>query len=354
MIKKVADYIDRKLFLQDVLSKVEKVDNIIVDSFVSNSCNLNCKHCYFLDYSPKMNSLPLEKWEELLFQWIDKGVKHFHFSGKEPFCDNKIQILLSHLNAYSDNSLYYGLVTNGTVNPIVFQELLQTNISYMEISIEGMASFNGQIRGNTHFQTVEKLISRLEDKSKINLTTTVFEQNINELTSLIRHFALMGIDKFNFSPYLEFSKSAISPISELSSHSILKFLKNCIKFLSSDNVLENPINIRVCLTESQCYTLFMAENFLTEKIQNYLYNGQPLTIMLGKHVLEIVFPLLTIPYMSQLVTTHDGYIISCADDIHFENIEEISLGNVWRLNIEDILIRRKQFIIDYINKILLK
>ena len=34
----------------------------------------------------------------------------------------------------------------------------------------------------------------------------------------------------------------------------------------------------------------------------------------GNKVLEFSYPLLSIPFLNELVVTHDGYIISCADD----------------------------------------
>lgn len=48
----------------------------------------------------------------------------------------------------------------------------------------------------------------------------------------------------------------------------------------------------------------------------------------GNKVLEFSYPLLSIPFLNELVVTHDGYIISCADDIHYKYLDKIALPNV--------------------------
>ena len=44
----------------------------------------------------------------------------------------------------------------------------------------------------------------------------------------------------------------------------------------------------------------------------------------GNKVLEFSYPLLSIPFLNELVVTHDGYIISCADDIHYKYLDKIA------------------------------
>ena len=87
---------------------------MIIDSFVSNKCNLKCRHCYFGDARPISESVSLARWRSFLDEAIGMGMKHFHFSGKESFLDNRIFDILNLLAEYKeDRKIFYGVVSNG-------------------------------------------------------------------------------------------------------------------------------------------------------------------------------------------------------------------------------------------------
>ena len=67
-------------------------------------------------------------------------MKHFHFSGKESFLDNRIFDILNLLaENKEDRRIFYGVVSNGMSMDIQgYDEVLATNISYLEISLEEM------------------------------------------------------------------------------------------------------------------------------------------------------------------------------------------------------------------------
>ena len=73
----------------------------------------------------------------------------------------------------------------------------------------------------------------------------------------------------------------------------------------------------------------------------------------GNKVLEFSYPLLSIPFLNELVVTHDGYIISCADDIHYKYLDKIALPNVniVKNSFAEILQARHEFILtkNYLN-----
>lgn len=350
MLSKLSKYIDKEAFIQDVYRKIPIYNNIIVDSFVSNQCNLHCKHCYFLDYKPKRIPISYERWVEIIEECINIGIRHFHFSGKEPFCDKRFLKILSLLNTYSNNyDLFYGLVTNGSsINPLEIQDLLSSNLSYLEISIEGLYNYDQEIRGESHFDKINVLINEIADKRKINLTSTIFENNQTDLIEVLKYFCDKGITKFNFASYMDFNMNKLNPVKEIESSDMLIFFERCRSFLESRKNQYNCIDIRLCFTRKQCYDLFVKKNAISDMITEKMSKGGGMVYKIGNHILELNFPLLNIPFMNQLVITHEGYVISCADDIHFDKFDKLSLGNLFYESVSQIIEKRSQYIINYL------
>ena len=90
MIGNLKKYIDKASFMEHIDAKLRQNEPMIIDSFVSNKCNLKCRHCYFGDARPISESVSLARWRSFLDEAIGMGMKHFHFSGKESFLDNRI------------------------------------------------------------------------------------------------------------------------------------------------------------------------------------------------------------------------------------------------------------------------
>lgn len=353
MLSLLSKYIDKDAFIESIIQKAKCHSNIIFDSFVSNSCNLSCTHCYFLDYKPSLAPITSERWSQVIDECIENGIKHFHFSGKEPFCDKRIYSLLAKLDSLvSDNRIFYGVVSNGTaVQPSKYIELLNSNISYLEISIEGSDYYNNSIRGKSHFEKVDELIREINDKTKINITSTVSESNIDSLIEMMQYMIKQGISKFNIAPLLCFKKERLKPVKNVNTDTMVRLYTECCKLLSSlGKEVEDSIDVRICLSQEQAYHLFINRNSLSDYIEKHIYEGREMVSYIGQHIIEINYPLLQIPFLSQLVATHDGYIISCADDIHFKDIDRISLGNIKNESIQHILTTRELFIKDFLFK----
>lgn len=119
----------------------------------------------------------------------------------------------------------------------------------------------------------------------------------------------------------------MKPLKSLSCESLLGFVSLCLDFMNNDNS-PDAIDIRICMTKAMAYELFLKENILTGKIEEYVYRGNKMKYQRGNKVLEFSYPLLSIPFLNELVVTHDGYIISCADDIHYKYLDKIALPNV--------------------------
>ena len=329
---------------------IPQYNHVIFDMFVSNVCNLKCRHCYFLDYKPKESSLTLQQWNNIIDDCISSGIKHFHFSGKEPFCDQRVPLLLEKLNDISkDHDVEYGVVTNGTMLDAEYlTNLIKSHLSYLEFSLEGDSTFNQKIRGTNSFDSILNLLSGISNKSKLNITSTYFGNNLQDLQNMIIMFSNIGVSKFNIAPFLKFERKALLPAEELNYNLMVDLICSMREFL--DITKEKSLDVRICVTRRQAFDMFKCKNALTEDIENYIYKGDPFLYNINGNLLEVNFPLLFIPFLSQLVVTTDGLIIPCADDIHYMNLNELALANMKCDDIEAVIKKRSDFISTYINQ----
>lgn len=350
MIGKLSEYIDHEAFVKSLSDTISQHEQIIVDLFVSNQCNLHCKHCYFLDYKPIGTPLTLQKWYDIINNCIDVGIKHFHISGKEPFCDQRILSIIEHLNKLASiHDLKYGLVTNGTLLSTEYlQELLNSNMSYIEFSLEGDIEYNLKIRGKNSYESIYSLINEVSDKKKINITSTYFGDNLHNIKQMFDKYINIGITKFNIAPYQKYDSNNLLPLDELSYIKMIDLIIYFRHYLEEKK--EQPIDIRICVSRRHAYDMFINNNILTSDINQFLFNQKKIVYKLGDNILEVNYPLLYIPYLPQIIITNDGMIIPCADDIHYKKVYEISLGNIIDHDMNYILSKRKDYIYNFINQ----
>lgn len=350
MIGKLAEYIEKDSFVRSLSQTISRSEQIVMDLFVSNTCNLHCKHCYFLDYRPKGDPLSLQKWYDIIDESIEVGIRHFHFSGKEPFCDQNVPLLLDRINQLSRiHDLRYGLVTNGTMLTTKYlQELIDSNLSYIEFSLEGDVEFNSKVRGSNSFDSIYSLIKSIPNKTKLNITSTFFGDNNYDLENMIDKFVNIGISKFNIAPYLKFDNKFLFPIDELGYQRMIDLVDYFRCYL--EKYKTESIDIRICVSRRQAFDMYMNANILSDAINKYVFNRKKIVFEVGRNVLEMNFPLLYIPYLTQIIITNDGIIIPCADDIHYKNLHEISIGEISNCNMKSVMAKRKEFIFTYINQ----
>ena len=74
MIGNLKKYIDKASFMEHIDAKLRQNEPMIIDSFVSNKCNLKCRHCYFGDARPISESVSFGKMEKFflmkLLEWV--------------------------------------------------------------------------------------------------------------------------------------------------------------------------------------------------------------------------------------------------------------------------------------------
>jgi len=154
---------------------------------ITETCNLNCVHCYAdATQIPKTNELNLKEVSTLIKTFSDYGVQSIHLLGGEPFMrDDLIQII----KTMTDLGIACHISTNGTLIDEKMGKKLSTfeNIT-IDLSLDGICpnahdSFRG-VPGT--FKKVKNALKILTHHNvDLNLTSVLGTQNISDVNELI-------------------------------------------------------------------------------------------------------------------------------------------------------------------------
>jgi sulfatase maturation enzyme AslB (radical SAM superfamily) len=345
-------YIDEETFSNEIF-RITNLGNeiIIFDCFISDRCNLNCKHCYYGNTQLKRKYLTQKDWYSIIENAIANGIKHFHFSGRESLLNSDI---FSILQLLSDNKekyqLYYGLITNGvSVEKEIYENLLSTNIDYIEFSIDGTKSIHNDLRGNGTFEKLINTLTYLAPNDKINTSTTISNFNINVVRDLINLLSDIGIKKMLFAPLKFVGNAKNNKIDTISSNDLISFIEMIVDWVSQMDGKQPKINLKFCLDEHYSRFFIKKKTFIQDKLELLLEKDLPIFWDFDDNIIELALRILYIPYLQQIAITSDGFLMPFAADIHRKNYYKHSLCNINDGTFEEILSFRKVSINKYIN-----
>lgn len=342
--KYINDIICETIYSIDETDILASQNELICDSFVSDKCNLACKHCYFGITQNIKTPLSTKQWMQFINAATKSGIKHYHFSGREPLCEQRTFNVLNFLSKKSN--IQYGLISNGTsVNSNIYNELLLSNINYLEISIDG----SDNIRSNISFQQVHNTLNQINSKNKINTVTTIHSGNIMHFESIFDFILSANIKKLYVAPLKKIGNAYLNNIMPPSSQDYLNLIEKFYHILNSSTY--SDIHIKFNLDYQYAIDALNINKFLQGKLHTLFLNKQPFYFNLHGNILELSLNIINIPYWRNIIITNDGYILPTASIISNPNYNQFSLCNIVNTSIEDILDKRRYFIRNYINNL---
>lgn len=351
MNRELYSYLKQKIDINlDDFYKDLSFKNVIADLFVSNICQLKCRHCYFGETQNIDNELTINEWTQTIDKLYQIGIRQFHFSGKESsICKDTIP-LIKYIKEKSATSV--GLVTNGLGKVEYYDNIFKEGIDYLEFSIDGDSISHNYIRNADAYSKVINCIHYLDKYcEKINITTCLNKLNhktyFDMLEDIYSHF---GITKYFVTPlYIKGTACSIKNLS-LTIQEYSSFIERSISFLQ-----QNPnkrLRLRFCVTEEFVEQIWNNSPFLKKLIINSLDKGTNFIYPINGNVLQISFLFFNIDYITNISITNDGYIIPCADDISNTLYNIISLGNIRNMDSDTLFIKRKKHIINQISNLI--
>jgi sulfatase maturation enzyme AslB (radical SAM superfamily) len=174
---------------------------------VNNACNLKCRHCYLQVDELTEPALTIEEWEKLLKSVAATGVHLVTLAGKEVFLGNmgrQILELLTSLRKASDGPIFRtGIVSNGTLLAPSRDLLLTSDLSYLDISVDGLPADHDAIRGAGAFERALPNIhwAVSEFGPDFHVTCTLQKQNASSIVKIARFFDAIGVQNLGFGFY---------------------------------------------------------------------------------------------------------------------------------------------------------
>ena len=153
----------------------------MLNIYITNACNLKCKHCFMLSGKKLENELTLEDWMKVLISFKENGGEFVTFSGGEPLMFKNFPQIISHAH---DLGLKSTVLYNGLLWSDKLIHELAPFIDEIQFSLDGVdEETNSVVRGSGHFEKVVDTIVKFANVGvKTSVATTFTYDNLNEST----------------------------------------------------------------------------------------------------------------------------------------------------------------------------
>jgi len=152
--------------------------NKMLNCYVTNACNLRCKHCFMHSGTIMENELPIEEWKRIMHSFKSCGGVSVTFTGGEPMMKRGFPDLVK----YTRNlGLNVTILSNGTLWDDESISDIAPYISEIQISIDGVdEQSNSKVRGSGHFDKVKNTIIAFANRGvKTSVATTFIFENLS-------------------------------------------------------------------------------------------------------------------------------------------------------------------------------
>ncbi len=210
--------------MKNIVNNRENMDIKDVYIEITNFCNFQCKHCYRLDRH-RAEHKPLEQIKINLDLASELNAENVIFTGGEPFSHPKIEKIINLASKYPFRRC---IITNGS-----FPE--PRNIEKMDV-VDISMEFYGEKQSEYRmfpqlFEKIQGLLTRLKNKVKRSIITTVFKENRDHYDVLI-DFAKNNAESIVFSHYIPI-KDYPTPYSASEYQEIIKYIKHKAEIYNS-------------------------------------------------------------------------------------------------------------------------
>ncbi len=178
---------------------------------MTDACNYRCKHCYQSSYadngiSTETASAYLAQFQTFIETLSERNETemrlHINFTGGEPFILQNFTEILT--EARKIPKLSFGILSNGYLLPdSKLQILRQLRPSFIQLSLEGNAEMNDQIRGKGSFDDVKKAAATYKKLGiPVMISFTANAQNYKQLPQVVQIARKLKIHKVWTDRYL--------------------------------------------------------------------------------------------------------------------------------------------------------
>lgn len=180
-------------------------EKIIMQWHITEKCNLHCLHCYRDDEifeDPDISDLfrVLDRFMGFLEEGKAGNRKmkaHINIAGGEPLFRDDFYEFVSILSSMS-RLFSFGILSNGTmIDRDMAGFLARSNVSFVQVSLDGMEETHDQLRGVGNFKAVSQALKNLYGAGvRTFVSFTASRMNYREFGKLADHCRKMKVSKF--------------------------------------------------------------------------------------------------------------------------------------------------------------
>lgn len=258
---------------------------------ITHKCNLRCTHCYQNEYE---KDLSLEKLEIIFNQYLSflkkydfKG--HINFTGGEPFLYKDIFHLF---DLCVKNNITFGILTNGTLlNDDIVKKLSNySNLSFVQISIDGTKETHDAIRGKGMFELSLKNLKKLQKyKIQTMVSFTCHKHNYKELENVIKVIKKNKVDRFWVDRLIPMGNNTENILTPKEYEEVIKLLtywsEKCEKNPFCKTKIHTNRALQFCFSKKEIYHCSAGKSLLTILADGTLLPCRRLPLEIG-NVLE--------------------------------------------------------------------
>lgn len=168
---------------------------------LTSRCNLTCLHCYTGNsFQHPVKDLPAPLVSRMIDDLADHGGTSVTLSGGEPLLHPELKEILRHAAL----RVQIKLLTNGTLIDREWAAFLADMDVYVQISVDGSCeAIHDRIRGKGSFRMAMEGLGHLQRSGlgeRINFSTTVMNQNLDDLLEIIPLARRRGVPLVRFLP----------------------------------------------------------------------------------------------------------------------------------------------------------
>lgn len=211
--------------------------------YLTNKCNLRCKHCFMYATDTLENELTYDEIIELLNKSKKGGCEKVIFTGGEVLLKDRFIDILQHAH---NLDLYVQVLTNGILWTEDLIEIASNYIDEIQISIDGFnEEVNSLVRGKNTYQqaihTIENFIKR--KKVFVSVIITPLYELLEKYKDAYIKFALDLIKKFGNEKFLViFGKGLLDGREIISNKEKNKWMAKCVEEIYEEIYPNSSLN----------------------------------------------------------------------------------------------------------------
>ena len=180
-------------------------NRLLLQFHITGRCNLRCRHCYRQEGD--VERLSLADIDRVIGQYLQlrrtynarHGIRrrgHINITGGEPFIRKDIDDVLKLLGNHRDE-FSYGILSNGSfIDEERIRLLKQTNVSFVQLSIDGTRQTHDALRAPGDYDRVLQTAQRLEKAGiRTYISFTANRLNYRQIPQVASQCRKRGITK---------------------------------------------------------------------------------------------------------------------------------------------------------------